>query len=138
MVKLAIIPTVMVRVKSALVQVAKEPVRSFQLLDIVKVQPISVLLNRVVFTELVLESIPQMIIQGINCTWLDGWGVVSIISFSFSALMLMKLTAKFVYWMFYHEQPLSAVPTGIDANISNPVFGGDLQLQSHEHYALKR
>jgi len=84
------------------------------------------------FSEVVFESVPQIIIQIINqsATSFTPEGIVSLI---FTLICIYLHLYKFIYYVVIKRVPLSEVPMGIDASRSinkTEVIGGEVALAS--------
>jgi hypothetical protein len=69
------------------------------------------LLNESIMTEFFLESIPQLLLQGLNNTATDQWDEwFTIASFSFSLGMVVNSIYRFGYYVFVMENSVDEVP----------------------------
>jgi len=72
------------------------------------------MLNKSVLTELIFESMPQIIIQVVNGILMKTLTLVGIFSVSMSALFIVNGIYKFLFFLYCKKVTFDKIPNGID------------------------
>jgi len=78
------------------------------------------LLQQSIFEEMMVESVPQLIIQIINNTFTDTWSTLSYISAFVSSFTILNGIWRLLYYKWYLNMRVGDIPTTPD--MSNVVF----------------
>ena len=65
--------------------------------------------DSIILVEIILESAPQLIIQGSN-NWVDKWNLVAILAFAASGATIINHVWHYVFHFMQGVRSLSAVP----------------------------
>merc|ERR1711965_680773 len=88
------------------------------------------MMNESMLNEFILESIPQLILQGLNSTITDQWGSgFAIFSFTFSLVMVINATWWFGYYYFVEDVPIGDVPMTLKV----PFTSIKIDLKRHDN-----
>ena len=69
------------------------------------------MMNESMLNEFLFESMPQLLLQGLNSTMTNQWGSgFAIFSFTFSLVVVINATWRFGYYYFVEDVPIGDVP----------------------------
>ncbi len=68
------------------------------------------LYNETYFSGVLMESIPQFILQVINSVYTKQMNAITVVSISFSAMMIINSVYRFVYFVLHSKTPLRDIP----------------------------
>ena len=72
------------------------------------------MLNKSILTELISESLPQIVIQVVNGLFMKSIDTVGYFSISMSSLFIINGIYKFVFYLYCKGIPFDKIPNGID------------------------
>jgi len=72
------------------------------------------MLNKSILTELIFESLPQIVIQVVNGVFMKSIDTVGYFSVSMSSLFIVNGIYKFIFYLYCKNIPFDKIPNGID------------------------
>lgn len=90
------------------------------------------ILNRSTLAEVLLEAIPQMIIQSVNSAWMGNFSFFAILSLSFSSFAILSALYRYVYYHLWHKLPYSQIPVLFKPVPRTVQFGLQMKQQSND------
>jgi hypothetical protein len=86
-------------------------------------------LNMAIFSEIVFESTPQLLIQSINSGLLDEFTPIAYLSISISAVMILDGIYRLIFYKVYLGIDLVDVPTGFEDTDNNDDINKTLNVE---------
>ena len=72
------------------------------------------MLNKSILTELIFESLPQIIIQVVNGFFMKTFTLVGYFSIAMSSFFIINGIYSFVFYLYCKKVPFDKIPNGID------------------------
>ena len=84
-------------------------------------------LNESIYSEIVFESLPELILQSLNNELLSQWSLIGYISTANSALSVANGVYRIIYFKFYLKKNL----VDVDVDLYT-ISGGDKSMKKHK------
>ena len=65
--------------------------------------------NAYFISELIVESLPQLLLNVTNAHFQDQWNEISIVSAAFSGAIISYAVIKYVYYVGYHDYDMKQI-----------------------------
>merc|ERR1712010_88261 len=101
------------------------------------------MMNESLLSEFLLESVPQLIIQGINNTITGQWTeIVTLSSFIISLTIVVNSIWRFAYWKLIEKIPIGDVPIFIKIPFTSIKIklkrdNTDVEIDSNRTYNIR-